>query len=84
MVLLTVAVTVLLASRVPVSLSARTWKVCCAVLLVVIEPSAKCHRRAGFSLSTWLPSTQELDCAGVVLALVGVCVVDGAPVDEHR
>ena len=82
--LLTVAVTVLLASRVPLSLSARTWKVC-VPLVTVIDPSAKLSPKGiRSSVSTGLPSTQELDLAGVVLDLVAVRVVDGPPVDQIR
>ena len=63
-VLLTVAVTVLLASRVPVSLSARTWKVC-VPFVVVIEPSAKLSPKGIGSLAEHLVAVdQELDLPG--------------------
>jgi len=54
-----VAVTVLVASRVPLSVSARTRKVCWP-LLVVIEPSAKLSPNGiSCSLSTSLPSIRN-------------------------
>ena len=83
-VLLTVAVTVLVASRVPLSLSARTWKVCWPFVVVMDAVGEACHRR-GVDLGEHLVAVdQELDRAGVVLDLVAVCVVDGTPVDEIR
>ena len=52
-------------------------------LLVVIESSRRsCRRRAGRLAEHLVAVDQELDRAGVVLDLVAVCVVDGAPVDE--
>ena len=82
--LLTVAVTVLVASRVPVSLSARTWKVC-VPFVVVIDAVGEAVTERGVDLGEHLVAVdQELDRAGVVLDLVAVCVVDGTPVDEIR
>ncbi len=64
--------------------SARTWKVCWP-LLVVIDPSAKLSPNgASCSLSTSLPSIEELHLAGVVLDVVAVTVVDATPVDDPR
>ena len=67
--LLMVAVMVLVARRVPASLRARTWKVCWPLLAVMV-PSAKVSPKGALiSDSTWLPSIEELDRAGVVLDL---------------
>ena len=75
--LLMVAVTVLVASRVPLSLSARTWKVC--------VPFAGGDRAVGEAVTEGdqclgehlVAVDEELDRAGVVLDLVAVRVVDG-------